>query len=122
MRRSPAPELFTRFLARTTAWEGVSARGISRKHAPEGAPLDYSRYLRLRKEGSRLGGFAYVYAERSSINLRLHHSMAELRELGVTSARVLSTGHPKYRVSVDLTDETSLEDALTLAEAAYRAT
>lgn len=120
--RSPAPGLFVRFLEKTTQWDNVGVYGIKRKNALPDAPLDYSRYLRLRRQGSQYGGFAYVYAEYSTINLRLNHSQQQLDELGITSARTLTTGHREYRVSVDLTDETSLTDALQLAELAYNAT
>ena len=120
--RSPAPELFVRFLTEATGWENVGVHGIKRKDAQPGAPLDYSRYLRLRRQGSLLGGFAYVYAERSSINLRLNYTREELDEIGATQARILVTGHRAYRVSVDLTDETSLTQALQLADLAYNAT
>ncbi|MCL8015842.1 hypothetical protein [Streptomyces sp. AS02] len=120
--RSPAPGLFVRFLQEATGWDNVGVYGIKRKNAAPGSPLDYGRYLRLRKQGSQWGGFAYVYAESSSINLRLSHTAAELQQLCMTTARILTTGHPAYRVSVDLTDETSLADALRLAELAYNAT
>ncbi|WP_327714067.1 hypothetical protein OG381_00510 [Streptomyces sp. NBC_00490] len=120
--RSPAPGLFVRFLEKTTRWDNVGVYGIKRKNALPDAPLDYSRYLRLRRQGSQFGGFAYVYAEYSTINLRLSHSQQQLDELGITSARTLTTGNREYRVSVDLTDETSLADALQLAELAYDAT
>lgn len=119
---SPAPSLFVRFLKETTQWDNVGVHGIKRKQAPPDAPLDYSRYLRLRRQGSPFGGFAYAYAEHSTINLRLNHNRQQLDELGITAARILTTGHRKYRVSVDLTDETSLADALQLAELAYHAT
>lgn len=120
--RSPAPGLFVRFLEETARWDNVGVYGIKRKNALPDAPLDYSRYLRLRRQGSQFGGFAYVYAEYSTINLRLNYSQQQLDELGIKSARTLTTGHREYRVSVDLTDETSLADALQLAELAYNAT
>ncbi|MGW2933526.1 hypothetical protein ACWDA7_17050 [Streptomyces sp. NPDC001156] len=120
--RSPAPALFIRFLEETTRWDNVVVHGIKRKNAQPEAPLDYSRYLRLRKQGSQLGGFAYVYAESNSINLRLNHTQQQLEELGVTTARTLTTGHREYRVSVDLTSGQSLADALRLAKLAYDAT
>lgn len=120
--RSPAPGLFVRFLNETTRWDNVGVYGIKRKTSLPDAPLDYSRYLRLRRQGSQFGGFAYVYAEYSTINLRLNHSQQQLDELGVTTARVLTTGHREYRVSVSLTDEVSLTDALRLAQLAYSAT
>jgi hypothetical protein len=122
LRRSPAPALFVRFLAAATGWDNVGVHGIKRKGAEAGDPLDYSRYLRLRRQGSQLGGFAYIYAEYSTINLRLNYGEAQLDELGITTARTLTTGHREYRVNVDLTDETSLADALQLAELAYNAT
>ncbi len=113
---------FVRFLEETTQWDNVGVYGIKRKNALPDAPLDYSRYLRLRRQGSNFGGFAYVYAEYSTINLRLNYSQQQRDELGINSARILTTGHREYRVSVDLTDETSLADALQLAEHAYNAT
>lgn len=119
---SPAPDLFVQFLEETTRWNNVGVYGIKRKNARPDAPLDYSRYLRLRRQGSQFGGFAYIYAEYSTINLRLNHSQQQLDELGIKSARTLTTGHREYRVSVDLADETSLADALQLAQLAYNAT
>ncbi|MGW5069161.1 hypothetical protein ACWEQJ_24115 [Streptomyces cyaneofuscatus] len=122
LRRSPAPDLFVRFLAEATRWENVQVHGIKRQNAKPGAPLDYSRYLRLRRQGSQFGGFAYVYAEHSSINLRLHHTREQLDAIGATRARTRDTGHRAYRVSIDLTDETSLTQAIHLATIAYNAT
>ncbi|MFE2746229.1 hypothetical protein ACFXKX_18100 [Streptomyces scopuliridis] len=122
LRRSPAPELFVRFMAEATQWENVGVHGIKLKGAGLGDPLDYSRYLRLRKQGSQLGGFAYVYAQYSTINLRLSYGQKQLDELGIARARILTTGHREYRISVDLTDELSLREALRLAELAYNAT
>ncbi|MFJ9528083.1 hypothetical protein [Streptomyces cyaneofuscatus] len=122
LQRSPAPDLFVRFLAEATRWENVQVHGIKRQNAKPGAPLDYSGYLRLRRQGSQFGGFAYVYAEHSSINLRLHHTREQLDAIGATQARTRITGHRGYRVSIDLTDETSLTQAIHLAELAYTAT
>ncbi|MEW9513687.1 hypothetical protein [Streptomyces bacillaris] len=122
LRRSPAPDLFVRFLAEATRWENVKVHGIKRQNSQPGAPLDYSRYLRLRRQSSQFGGFAYVYAEHSSINLRLNHTRDQLDAIGATRARTRDTGHRAYRVSIDLTDETSLTQALHLAELAYAAT
>ncbi|GAA2372715.1 hypothetical protein [Streptomyces carpaticus] len=120
--RSPAPGLFVRFLNETTRWDKVGVHGIKRKNTLTDTPLDYSRYLRLRRQGSQFGGFAYVYPEYNTINLRLNYSQQQLDELGIKSARTLTTGHQEYRVSVDLTDETSLADALQLAVLAYNGT
>ncbi|MER8097833.1 hypothetical protein [Streptomyces goshikiensis] len=122
LERGPAAELFVTFLRETTQWPQVGVHGIKRKNSEPGEPYDYSRYLRLRKQGSQLGGFAYVYAERSSINLRLNYTEQELQAMRVGSARVLTTGNREYRVSVDLTGRTSLDEALRLARIAYDAT
>ncbi|MER6639722.1 hypothetical protein ABT285_29840 [Streptomyces microflavus] len=122
LRRSPAPDLFVRFLAEATRWENVQVHGIKRQNAKPGAPLDYSRYLRLRRQGSQFGGFAYVYAENSRITLRLHRTRHQLDAIGATRARTRITAHRAYRVSIDLTDETSLTQALHLATLAYDAT
>ncbi|MGW5296188.1 DUF3710 domain-containing protein [Streptomyces bacillaris] len=122
LRGSPAPDLFVRFLSETTRWENVKVHGIKRQNAEPGDPLDYSRYLRLRRQGSRFGGFAYVYAQYSSVNLRLQYTREQLDALGATRARTRDTGHRAYRVSIDLTDETSLTQAIHLATLAYNAT
>lgn len=96
--------------------------GIKRQNAKPGAPLDYSRYLGLRRQGSQFGGFAYVYAENSSITLRLHRTRYQLDAIGATRARTRITAHRAYRVSINLTDEASLTQALHLATLAYDAT
>ncbi|WP_327180387.1 hypothetical protein OG599_34960 (plasmid) [Streptomyces sp. NBC_01335] len=115
-------DLFVRFLDEATRWDNVGVYGIKSKNALPDAPLDYSRYLRLRRQGSQFGGFAYVYAGSSTINLRLAYSQQQLNDLGVTTARILTTGYPAYRVSVDLIGEAPLADALRLAQLAYNAT
>lgn len=119
LRRSPAADLFVRFLREATGWDAVAVHGIKRKGAQPGDPLDYSDYLRLRRQGSQMGGFAYVYAEHGVVNLRLNCTRDELDAMGAPLARTRDTGHHAYRVSVDLTDEASLEQALRLARTAY---
>ncbi|MEU3743231.1 hypothetical protein AB0E78_40010 [Streptomyces sp. NPDC032198] len=105
-----------------TEWDNTFVHGIKRKGAQPGVPLDYSRYLRLRRQGSQKGGFAYVFPELSRINFRLAYTDQQLANLSITTARTLTTEHQEYRVSVDLTDESSLADALELAKLAYNAT
>ncbi|NUK85840.1 hypothetical protein [Streptomyces lunaelactis] len=52
-----------------------------------GDGLDYGSYLRLRRQGSQMGGFAYVHAETGLVNLRLQLTEAELNDLGASHAR-----------------------------------
>ncbi|MFC8230662.1 hypothetical protein [Streptomyces sp. NPDC057287] len=120
--RNSTSHVLLQFLRQAAQWDNVGVHGIKRKGAPAGTPLDYSRYLRMRKRGSQFGGFAYLWAESGIVNLRLDHSHEQLAKMGVTRARTLTTGHRAYRVSVDLVDEVSLSDALQLAELAYAAT
>ncbi len=93
LRRSPAPDLFVRFLDEATRWENVQVHGIKRQNSQPGASLDYSRYLGLRRQGSQFGGFAYVYAENSRITLRLHRTRDQLDAIGATRARTRVTAH-----------------------------
>lgn len=116
---NPAAELFVRFLAETTAWTAVRVHGVKPKGTRSGAPLDYSRYLRLRKQGSQYGGFAYVQPIDGTVLLRLNMaSDAELAALA-PAARRLHAGHREYRVNIRIEDETTLQQALTLARRAY---
>jgi hypothetical protein len=116
---NPAGELFVQFLAETTSWPNVKAIGIKRKGHVPGTALDYSRYLRLRKQRSHFGGFAYVYAVDGLVNLRLTFaSDAELAEIA-PDAWLLEKGHREYRVSIRVTDESTLKQAVDLARMAY---
>lgn len=117
--RNPNGELFLDFLRETTAWPSVRAHGIKRKGALPGDPLDYHRYLRLRKQGSAFGGFAYVYAADGVCNFRLNYATdAELVEVAPDAWR-LKTGHREYRVSIHITDAATLRQAIDLARLAY---
>lgn len=122
LNRNPAGELFLRFLAETTSWSAVHVHGIRRKGWRSGDPLDYSRYLRIRKQGSNFGGFAYVYAIDGTVNLRLNYSTDEELHAIAPSAWRLHTGHRAYRVNIQITDEHTLAQALELARLAYDAT
>ncbi|MCC9309283.1 hypothetical protein LN042_19700 [Kitasatospora sp. RB6PN24] len=118
--RNEAAGYFVRFLSEATGWENAAVFGVKRKSAQAGDPLDYSDYLRLRKVGSHLGGFAYVYADTGRVNLRLNYdnSPAALQALA-PAAFVVHTGHRAYRVSIDIADEDTLQQAVQLAKIAY---
>ncbi|MCU1601369.1 MAG: hypothetical protein JWO22_2078 [Frankiales bacterium] len=117
--RNPAGDLFVRFLAETTSWPAAGAHGIKRKSAPAGSPLDSSRYLRLRKQGSQLGGFAYVFAADGLVNVRLRFDSDEELKTVASRAGRIHKGHPEYRVNIRITDEDSLIQAIDLARRAY---
>ncbi|MFJ4189461.1 hypothetical protein [Kitasatospora sp. NPDC089509] len=121
--RNPAAEQFISFLKRTTSWPNATLHGVKRKTHQEGEPLDYSDYLRLRRQGSQLGGFAYVYADTGVVNLRLNYdSDAGILHSFAPDAYIVPKGHRAYRVSVQITDESTLRQALELAEMAYKLT
>jgi hypothetical protein len=122
LKSNPAGELFVEFLAATTSWPSVGAHGIKRKGARAGDPLDYSRYLRLRKQGSQFGGFAYVYALEGTVNLRLSFDSDEELAAIASEAWRVHSGHRKYRVNIRINDERTLKQAVALARLAYDAT
>ncbi|MEU8650738.1 hypothetical protein [Streptomyces sp. NPDC048737] len=117
---NPAAQQFIDFMTEAGSWESAGVHGIKRKTWQEGEPLDYSGYLRLRRKGSQYGGFAYAFASTGLINFRLQHS-DEIAELA-PDAYPLTTGHRRYRVSIQIRDEKTLKQALALAELAYSAT
>src|SRR3954447_4626869 len=47
---NPASDLFEQFLAETSSWPSVKVVGVKIRRSPVGAPLDFTRYLRIRKE------------------------------------------------------------------------
>lgn len=117
--KNPAAAHFVAFLREACSWENAQVFGIRRRNADPQDKLDYSAYLRLRKVGSQYGGFAYVWAETGRINLRLNYDKEpELRDLA-PDAFPVHTGHREYRVSIDITDDDTLRQALVLALAAY---
>jgi hypothetical protein len=120
--QNPSGDLFLRYLVEIASWPSVRVHGVKRKSAAAGEPLDYSRYLRLRKDGSRFGGFAYVWAIDGTLNLRLSFDTdEELRAIAPDAWR-LHSGHREYRVNIRIEDESTLEQGLKLSRAAYEAT
>lgn len=117
---NPAAQQFLDFMAEATSWDNVGVHGIKRKAWREGDPLDYTGYLRLRRKGSQYGGFVYAFASTGVINFRLLYS-DEIAELA-PDAYPLSKGNHQYRVNIQIHDESTLKQALSLAELAYDAT
>jgi hypothetical protein len=119
---NPAAEHFRRFLAETSGWPDVAVHGIKPKGSQAGAPLDYTRYLRIRRTGSQLGGFAYVFAGDGHINFRLVFDSDEELHSIATGAWRPTTGHRAYRASIRIVDQNTLDQALQLARMAYERT
>ncbi|MFJ9460916.1 hypothetical protein ACIRST_38335 [Kitasatospora sp. NPDC101447] len=117
--KNPAAAHFVAFLREACSWENAEVFGIRRRNAEPQDQLDYSAYLRLRKVGSQYGGFAYVWAETGRINLRLNYDKEPALRNLAPDAFAVHTGHREYRVSIDITDEDTLRQALVLALAAY---
>lgn len=119
---NPAAEYFVRFLAEASGWPDVAVHGVKPKGSQAGAPLDYTRYLRLRRTGSQLGGFAYVYAADGRVNFRLAFESEEELHSVAPNAWQPTTGHREYRVSIRISDQDTLDQALQLAHTAYERT
>ncbi|MDN5795460.1 MAG: hypothetical protein L0H79_06870 [Intrasporangium sp.] len=119
---NPEGDLFREFLEVVASWPDVHAHGIKRHGAADGAPLDFGRYLRLRRQGSRLGGFAYVYASDGICNFRLSYATDEELAAIAQDAWRRHSGHRQYRVNVQIVDRGTLDQAIKLARLAYDAT
>ncbi|MFF4037412.1 hypothetical protein [Streptomyces sp. NPDC001816] len=117
---NPAAQQFLDFMTEAASWESVGVHGIKRKTWQEGDPLDYTGYLRLRRKGSQYGGFVYAFPSTGVINFRLQYS-DEIAELALNSYP-LTKGNYQYRVNIQIHDESTLKQALSLAELAYNAT
>jgi hypothetical protein len=119
---NPAAEYFRRFLAETAAWSNVVVHGIKPKGTQSGAPIDFTRYLRIRRHGSRFGGFVYTYPVDGHVNFRLaFESDEELHGIAPDAWRS-TKGHHQYRTSIRILDEETLRQALELAKMAYKRT
>lgn len=119
---NPAAERFRRFLAETSNWSNVVVHGIKPKGSQSGAPIDFTRYLRLRRHGSRFGGFVYTYPIDGHVNFRLaFESDEELHDVAPGAWRS-TKGHHQYRTSIRIIDDSTLNQALELARRAYKGT
>lgn len=117
--KNAADDLFREFLAETSSWASVKVIGIKLRRSPAGAPLDYTRYLRVRKVGSQLGAFAYVTPSNGLIEPRLNFGTDNELHAIAPEARRHDKGHLEYRVVIDIVDRKTLEQALKLARLAY---
>lgn len=119
---NPASEHFRRFLAETSNWPNVVVHGIKPKGSQSGAPIDFTRYLRIRRHGSRFGGFVYTYPIDGHVNFRLtFETDEELHDVAPDAWRS-TKGHHQYRASIRIVDDSTLDQALQLARRAYEGT
>lgn len=117
--KNAAADLFRAFLAETSSWNSVKVIGIKPRRSPAGAPLDYTRYLRVRRVGSQLGAFVYVTPSSGLVEPRLSFPTDdELHDIA-PGARRHDKGHREYRVVIEIVDQSTLEQALKLARLAY---
>ncbi|MEU3724552.1 hypothetical protein [Streptomyces sp. NPDC031705] len=123
LRGNPAADHFIAFLAEATAWPHVKVHGIKRQRAEAESALDYGDYLRVRRHGSPKGAFAYVYAHNGVVNLRLPYDTddALLASLAPAAYR-LEGGNEQYRISVQIVDAQTRDQAIDLAKVAYERT
>lgn len=119
---NPAAAHFRRFLAETSAWPNVVVHGIKPKGTQSGAPIDFTRYLRIRRHGSRFGGFVYTYPIDGHVNFRLAFETDEELHSIAPDAWRSTKGHHQYRTSIRILDEETLRQALELAGIAYKRT
>lgn len=117
--KNAADDLFREFLAETTSWPSVKVIGIKPRRSPAGAPLDYTRYLRVRKVGSQLGAFVYVTPSSGLVEPRLSFGTDEELHTIAPGARRHDKGHREYRVVIEIVDRSTFEQALKLARLAY---
>lgn len=119
LEKNAAAEEFMEFLAEAMTWTNVRVHGIKPKGHVSGTPLDYSRYLRLRKQGSQFGGFAYAYPINGYVHLRLNFDSGEELKALAPDAGLTPQGHKEYGVEIWIKDDSTLKQALELARMAY---
>ncbi|MDQ3592534.1 MAG: hypothetical protein M3386_06505, partial [Actinomycetota bacterium] len=117
--RNRAGDHFVRFLAETSGWPHVKVHGIKPTGHVTGTPLDYSRYLRVRKQGSQYGGFAYAFPENGNVSFRLNFATDDDKNAVAPDAELTPKGHREYGVKITITDDSTLKQALDLARQAY---
>lgn len=120
--KNAAADLFRAFLAETSSWNSVKVIGIKPRRSPAGAPLDYTRYLRVRRVGSQLGAFVYVTPSTGLVEPRLSFLTDDELHKIAPEARRHDKGHREYRVVIEIVDQNTLEQALKLARLAYERT
>lgn len=121
LRRNPASGHLTFFLSEATTWPNVRVHGKKRRGARASDPLDFTDYLRLRRTGSPVGGFAYVWPDSGVVLFRLPALDERSRDIAPAAVET-SAGHRQYRVKITIADGDTLAQAIELARLAYEAT
>jgi len=113
------PENFMRFLEEVLSWGDVDLHGVKPKGSRAGEPVEYTRYLRLKKQGSRLGAICYVHPYNGGVHLRLAFDSEEALHEAAPTASVYRSGSEAYQVWAETGTDEELKDALELARRAY---
>lgn len=104
-------QLLESFFEAVRSWGDVSVVPNWRANAPGRVA-----YLRVHRHPRTRGAFVYVFPARLRLNFRLEASAADGSDRAV--AREVKQDNA-YQVSISLTDEYSLKEALRLARQAY---
>lgn len=104
-------ELLESFFDAVLAWGDVSIVPNWRANAPGRVS-----YLRVHRHPRTRGAFVYVFPARLRMNFRLEASEAAASPLAVV--REVKTDNA-YQVSISLTDQSTLDEALRLSRRAY---
>jgi hypothetical protein len=104
-------QLLETFFESVRSWGDVSVVPNWRANAPGRVS-----YLRVHRHPRTRGAFVYVFPARLRLNFRLEAAEAQ----GATHAAARDVKNDNaYQVSISLTDESTLEEALRLARRAY---
>lgn len=117
---NPAADHFLKFLAETSAWPDAAVHGIKPPGRQAGSPLDYTRYLRIRRRSLHVGAFVYTHPVDGRIDFRLAFDSDEQLHGIAPDAWRLAAGNAKYRTSIRILDKNTLGQALELASMAYK--
>jgi hypothetical protein len=106
-------QLINRFLSEALQWPDVDARvGASRRTSDGLADA-----IRLHRRGSQVGAFVYLRLPSGTMLLRLPANFADVKFSHATPRKV--GGRMPYGLALRLTSNEAVQEAITLAHAAY---
>lgn len=121
LRRNPAADFVRGFITVASAWRDVRVHGKKRRGAHATDSHDFTDYLRIRRTGSPVGGFAYIWPDSGVVLLRLPRLDDQSRDIAPDAVET-TAGHLKYRVKITIVDDNTRAQAIALALLAYEAT